>query len=90
VAIGERAGGQPLSCAQHRRGLLCTLYSLVHGPSRDSCQGVAGTLSEQTGQEDYAVLVSEREFKKERLRYFLPELDRWWADRTNEADAVSS
>jgi hypothetical protein len=63
---------------------------MVHGPSRDSCQGVAGTLSEQAGQEDYAVLFSEREFKEERLRYFLPGLDRWWADRTNEAAAVSS
>lgn len=71
-------------------GFPYTLYSMVHGPSRDSCQDVARTLSEQTGQEGYAVLFSEKEFKKERLRYFLPELDRWWADRTNEVDAISS
>jgi DNA-binding Lrp family transcriptional regulator len=71
-------------------GFPYTLYSMVHGPSRDSCHGVARTLSEQTGQDDYAVLFSEREFKKERLRYFLPELDRWWADRTDEADVISS
>jgi hypothetical protein len=25
--------------------------------------------------------VREREFKKQRLRYFLPELDRWWRER---------
>jgi DNA-binding Lrp family transcriptional regulator len=54
------------------------LYSMVHGPSRESCHEIAGQLSRQTGLEDYAVLFSEREFKKQRLRYFLPELDRWW------------
>ena len=48
------------------------------------------TLSRKTGQEDYAVLFSEREFKKERLRYFLPELDRWWAERTGKAGAIPS
>ena len=28
-----------------------------------------------------AMLFSEREFKKQRLRYFLPELERWWDAR---------
>jgi DNA-binding Lrp family transcriptional regulator len=59
-----------------------TLYSMVHGPSRESCLEIARELSRQTGLEDYAVLFSEREFKKQRLRYFLPELDRWWRERS--------
>jgi len=71
-------------------GFPYTLYSMVHGPSRESCHEFAQTLSQKTGQEDYAVLFSEKEYKKERLRYFLPELYRWWADRTNEADAIPS
>ena len=71
-------------------GFPYTLYSMVHGPSRESCHDVARTLSEKTGEDDYALLFSEKEYKKERLRYFLPELDRWWADRTDEADAISS
>jgi DNA-binding Lrp family transcriptional regulator len=71
-------------------GFPYTLYSMVHGPSRESCHDVARTLSEKTGEDDYALLFSEKEYKKERLRYFLPELDRWWADRTNEADAIPS
>jgi DNA-binding Lrp family transcriptional regulator len=71
-------------------GFSYTLYSMVHGPSRESCQDLARTLSRKTGQEDYAVLFSEREFKKERLRYFLPELDRWWAERTGKAGAIPS
>jgi DNA-binding Lrp family transcriptional regulator len=58
-----------------------TLYSMVHGPSRASCCEIAGELSRRTGLTDYAVLFSEREFKKQRLRYFLPELDRWWCAR---------
>jgi len=61
-----------------------TLYSMVHGPSRESCREIARRLSNETGLEDYAVLFSEREFKKQRLRYFLPELDRWWNQRTRE------
>lgn len=63
-------------------GFPYTVYSMVHGPSRESCQDMARELSEKTGQEDYAVLFSEREFKKERLRYFLPALDAWWEQRT--------
>ncbi|HEY5656391.1 MAG TPA: hypothetical protein VIY27_01245 [Myxococcota bacterium] len=57
------------------------VYSMVHGPDRESCQAVAARLSAETGVDDYAVLFSEREFKKVRLRYFLPELDAWWAAR---------
>jgi DNA-binding Lrp family transcriptional regulator len=71
-------------------GFPYTLYSMVHGPSRESCHQVARTLSQKTGQEDYALLFSEKEYKKERLRYFLPELDRWWAERTDQAGAISS
>jgi DNA-binding Lrp family transcriptional regulator len=59
-----------------------TLYSMVHGPSRESCGEIARALSRETGLGDYSVLFSEREFKKQRLRYFLPELDHWWRERT--------
>ncbi len=58
-----------------------TLYSMLHGPSRESCREIARELSRETGLDDYTVLFSEREFKKQRLRYFLPELERWWHER---------
>ena len=29
---------------------------------------------------DYRLLVSLEEYKKTRLRYFLPELDSWWSE----------
>jgi hypothetical protein len=38
--------------------------------------------SRETGVGDYAVLFGEKEFKKVRLRYFLPEFDTWWSTRT--------
>jgi hypothetical protein len=58
---------------------------MVHGPSREICRDIAAELSRQTGEKDYAVLFSEREFKKTRLRYFLPELDEWWTSRVGGA-----
>jgi len=57
------------------------LYSMVHGPTQESCRELAAELSQKTGLADYAVLFSIKEFKKQRLRYFLPELDEWWESR---------
>jgi DNA-binding Lrp family transcriptional regulator len=61
-------------------GFPYTLYAMLHGPSRESCQELAAQLARQIGGPDYAVLFSVKEFKKVRLRYFLPELDRWCAE----------
>ena len=60
-------------------GFPYTLYSMVHGPDLEGCQAVAARLSGELGVADYRLLVSLEEFKKTRLRYFLPELDAWWA-----------
>ncbi len=63
-------------------GFPYNVYSMVHGPSQESCHEIARDLAEQSDCKDYAVLFSEKEFKKQRLRYFLPELDQWWQQRT--------
>jgi len=60
-------------------GFPYALYSMIHGPDRESCEALAGELAGRIGIDDYAVLFSEREFKKVHLRYFLPELDQRWA-----------
>jgi DNA-binding Lrp family transcriptional regulator len=87
-AAGERLAAAPEVSHCYARNPVpnfpYTLYSMVHGPSRESCREIARRLSAETGLEDYAVLFSEREFKKERLRYFLPELDQWWRERTRD------
>jgi DNA-binding Lrp family transcriptional regulator len=85
VTAGERLARAPEVSHCYARNPVpnfpYTLYSMVHGPSRESCREIAAELSRETGLDDYAVLFSEREFKKQRLRYFLPELDSWWAER---------
>ena len=85
--MGERLARAPEVSHCYARnsiaGFPYTLYSMLHGPTRDSCRELARHLSREVGIEDYAVLFSEREFKKQRLRYFLPELDRWWDERVN-------
>jgi len=60
-------------------GFPYTLYSMIHGPDLRDCEVVARRLSDETGARDYRLLVSLEEYKKTRLRYFLPELDAWWA-----------
>lgn len=60
-------------------GFPYTLYSMIHGPSFDACQAIAARISREIEVEDYRLLVSSEEYKKERLRYFLPELDEWWS-----------
>jgi DNA-binding Lrp family transcriptional regulator len=85
LAVGQQlASASEVSHCYARNaieGFPYTHYSMIHGPDRDSCIEVAAQLSCETGIEDYAVLFSEREFKKVRLRYFLPELDDWWTAR---------
>jgi DNA-binding Lrp family transcriptional regulator len=82
AAVGQRLANAPEVSHCYARnaiqGFPYTLYSMVHGPDRESCHKVATRLADATGFDDYAVLFSEKEFKKTRLRYFLPELDEWW------------
>ncbi|MBI3204898.1 MAG: hypothetical protein HYZ29_25400 [Myxococcales bacterium] len=63
-------------------GFPYTLYSMLHGPSDEACREIAAGLATRLGISDYLILFSSREYKKCRLRYFLPELDAWWADST--------
>lgn len=67
-------------------GFPYTLYSMIHGPDVEAVHATVRALADRVKVEDYRVLVSTRELKKTRLRYFLPELDAWWAEhRPREA-----
>lgn len=66
------------------------VYSMLHGPTPDACEAIAARLSAQTGVADYALLFSVEEYKKVRLRYFLPELDAWWQSHREEPGPVTS
>ncbi len=64
-------------------GFPFSLYSMLHGPSRADVLEAAERIAVHAGIEGgpghgYVVLFSVREFKKCRLRYFLPETEAWW------------
>ena len=50
-------------------------FSMVHARKRSECAEIARELSAQTGIDDYVILLSTREFKKTRVRYFVE--DEW-------------
>jgi len=56
------------------------LYSMVHGPNQPEVCALTRSIAARIGLDQYLILFSSREFKKCRLRYFLPELDDWWAE----------
>jgi siroheme decarboxylase len=60
-------------------GFPYSVYSMVHGPDQASVRGIVERMSREAGVDDVLILFSSREYKKCRLRYFLPELDAWWA-----------
>ncbi len=54
------------------------IYSMIHGPNMDYLKDIANKLAYKIGCKDYIILNSIAEYKKTRLRYFLPELQTWW------------
>lgn len=64
-------------------GFPFNLYSMVHGPDEATVQDTIQRLADRIGNPEHRMLFSPREFKKCRLRYFLPELEQWWNERTS-------
>lgn len=48
------------------------VYAMIHGESQDDCARVAARIAAAIGITDYAMLFSEREFKKTSMVYQLP------------------
>jgi siroheme decarboxylase len=46
------------------------LFTMIHGRAREECQSVAADMARKTKIEDYVLLYSTREYKKESLKYF--------------------
>ncbi len=93
AAAGARLAAAPeVSHCYARRPLEdfpYALYSMVHGPDEESVRGTVARLAETIGRPEHLLLFSPREFKKCRLRYFLPELERWWTERTSTRAVAS-
>lgn len=47
------------------------LFTMVHGRSRDEVQDVVDRIHQKIGPVEHTILYSQREFKKERVRYFV-------------------
>ncbi len=47
-----------------------TLFTMIHGQTRDEVEAVVAQIAQETGIDRYEVLYSTREFKKERVKYF--------------------
>ncbi|MRJ03269.1 MAG: Lrp/AsnC family transcriptional regulator [Epsilonproteobacteria bacterium] len=56
------------------------LFSMVHGRSRDEVEQVVQEIASEIEPKEYLYLYSTREFKKQRIRYFSPEFERWEAE----------
>ncbi|MCJ7593689.1 MAG: Lrp/AsnC family transcriptional regulator [Desulfobacterales bacterium] len=59
-------------CYQRRthKGWKYNLYTMVHGDNDEECRRIAERISTETGMDEYALLFSEREFKKTSMQYF--------------------
>ncbi len=47
------------------------LFTMVHGRSPEECEITLRAIADRTGIRDYAALYSTREYKKQRLKYFV-------------------
>jgi DNA-binding Lrp family transcriptional regulator len=46
------------------------LFTMIHGKSRDDCEGIVRAIAENTGIRDYVSLVTLKEYKKTSPEYF--------------------
>lgn len=54
-----------------------SIFTMVHGRDKQSCDKILESLSGATGVTRYEALFSTKEYKKIRLKYFTPEINRW-------------
>lgn len=54
-----------------------SIFTMVHAPTREQCDGVLQAISDATGVKDYMALYSSKEFKKVRVQYFAGDIEAW-------------
>lgn len=57
------------------------LFTMVHGKSNKECERILDAIGRATGVSDRDVLYSVKDFKKIRVRYFTPEIEKWEKSR---------
>ncbi len=56
------------------------IFTMVHGRSKEDCESVVEAIKADTGLAEYKLLYSTREYKKERVRYFVETTEQLQAD----------
>jgi len=46
------------------------VFTMIHGRSKEDCESVVEAIKAESGLDDYRMLYSTREYKKERVKYF--------------------
>jgi DNA-binding Lrp family transcriptional regulator len=73
--VGFKLAGFPQVSHCYRRPIYpdwrFNLFSMVHARSLQAAEKMAEEMSETIGVKDYQILFSSREFKKERVKYFV-------------------
>ena len=56
------------------------IFTMVHGRSKEDCELVVEAIKKESGLDHYKMLYSTREYKKERVRYFIETAEQIMAD----------
>jgi DNA-binding Lrp family transcriptional regulator len=79
--FGTRAAASPAVSHCYERPTFpdwpYSIFTMVHGKSKEECEGFLADISRATGVTSYTALYSTREFKKIRVKYFTPEIEAW-------------
>ncbi len=54
------------------------LYTMIHAPKISDCEAITCRIEDKVGKWPRLNLLSTKEYKKIRLKYFTKELDEWW------------
>ena len=47
------------------------VFTMIHAQTREKCEETARRMAAEVGVDDYAILYSHTEYKKERVRYYV-------------------
>ncbi|MFI5379907.1 MAG: AsnC family transcriptional regulator [Tepidisphaerales bacterium] len=54
-----------------------SMFTMVHAPTQEQCDGVLRAISQATGITRYGALYSSHEYKKVRVQYFAGDIEAW-------------
>ncbi len=54
-----------------------SIFTMVHAPTQEQCDGVLRAISQATGIVRYSALYSSHEYKKVRVQYFAGDIEAW-------------